>query len=162
MSLLDWQFIIAILLSMAPVIELRGGMPIAIHYALTHNISILLTFFLIVLANIVVIFIIFFFLDFLHEKFLKFRAYKRFSDFYLSKVRRKADNVEKKMGNWGFFALAIFVGIPLPGTGAWTGTIIAWLLGLERKRSILSIALGVLIAGILVFLATIGILEFIL
>ena len=52
----------------------------------------------------------------------------------------------------GFLALTLFVGIPLPGTGAWTGCLIAWILGLNRKKSVLSITLGVVIASILVIL----------
>ena len=57
----------------------------------------------------------------------------------------------------GFLALVLFVAVPLPGTGAWTGCLASWLLGLERKKSILAIACGVLIAGIYVLLGTMGI-----
>ncbi len=64
--------------------------------------------------------------------------------------------LEPQMNKYGYLALAIFVGIPLPITGAWTGTLIAWLLDLNRKKSFIAIASGVIIAGVLVTLATLG------
>jgi uncharacterized membrane protein len=143
----------AVLLSILPVSELRGG----IIYAVLLGVNPFIAFFICTLANILVIFFIFFFLDFLHKKFLKIGIYKRFFNFYLRKTRKKVDKFEKNYSTYGFLALTIFVAIPLPATGAWTGVLIAWLLGLDRKKSILAIALGVLIAGILLLLAGLGI-----
>ena len=71
------------------------------------------------------------------------------------------DKFEKKYKAWGFLALTFFVAIPLPGTGAWTGCLLSWLLDLERKKSILAISLGVLIAGIFILFGTIGFMEII-
>jgi uncharacterized membrane protein len=153
------QLILAIILSFLPISELRGGMPLAITYALKNSIQIFPIFLLIVFSNILAIFVLFFFLDFLNDKLLKIKAYKKFFDYYLEKTRKKADKLNKKMSSLGYFALAIFVAIPLPMTGAWTGTFIAWFLGLERKKSILAIALGVLIAGLIVLFATLGIIK---
>jgi uncharacterized membrane protein len=63
------------------------------------------------------------------------------------------------MKNLGFLALALFVAIPLPMTGAWTGALIAWLLGLKRWKSFIAIAFGVIIAGILVTLISVGLIN---
>jgi len=157
---MDLRIIFYVILSAFPIIELRGGLPLAINYAIENNIPISLVFFLIVLANILVIFFIFYFLDNLHKTFLKFNFYKKFFEFYLSKLQKKIDKFEKKYSTLGFLALILFVAIPFPGTGAWTGSILSWILGLDRKKSIFSIAIGVIIAGILVFLMTLGFLMF--
>lgn len=151
------QLILAVILSVLPVVELRGGLPVAINYALNNNISVWPVFFLIVLANIFVIFLIFLFLDFLHSSFMKIRAYRDTFDFFLERARKKAKKVEKDMKNYGYLALAIFVAIPLPLTGAWTGCLIAWILGLERKKSILAISAGVFAAGIVILIASLGV-----
>lgn len=143
----------AVLLSVLPVSELRGG----ILYAVLSGINPFAAFFVCVLANIIIIFFIFFFLDFLHESFLKIEVYRKIFDFYIKSLRKKVDKFERQFSAYGFLALTIFVAIPLPATGAWTGSIIAWLLGLERKKSIFAIALGVLIAGVIVLLASLGI-----
>lgn len=152
------QLILAAILSMLPISELRGAIPVALDYTLKNNISILPIFLLIILLNILVIFIILFFLDYIHKHLLKVRVYERAFGSVLRKFQKKVDNLEKSFGNYGFLALTIFVAIPLPATGAWSGTLIAWLLGLDRKKSILSIALGVIIAGVIVLLASLGIL----
>jgi uncharacterized membrane protein len=153
---MDWNIIFYILLSMLPIIELRGGLPLAINYAIENNLSVSSIFLLIVLSNILVIFFVFYFLDNLNKIFLKFNFYKKFFNFYVGKMQRKIDKFEDKYSALGFLALMIFVAIPLPGTGAWTGCFISWILGLDRKKSIFSIAAGVLIAGVLMLLATLG------
>ena len=153
---MDLSIIFYIIISALTIVELRGGMPLAINYAIENNLPISLVFFLIVLTNILVIFFVFYFLDNLNEIFLKFSPYKKFFNFYVSKMQKKIDKFENKYSALGFLALMIFVAIPLPGTGAWTGCFVSWILGLDRKKSIFSIAVGVLIAGILVLLATLG------
>ncbi len=139
-----------------PITELRIGLPMAIVYAIEHNIPIVFIFSLIVLLNILVIFFIFFFLDNFHHLFLNFKFYRKFFEGYVKKFQKKVDKFEKKFQNLGFFALVLFVAIPLPGTGAWTGCLVSWLLGLDRKKSILAIALGVLIAGSFILVGTLG------
>jgi uncharacterized membrane protein len=153
---MDFAILFYIIISMLPVIELRGGLPLAINYALNNNLPVSLIFLLIVLSNILVIFFVFYFLDNLNKRLLKFPCYKKFFNFYVGKMQKKVDKFEKKYSALGFFALIFLVAIPLPGTGAWTGSFVSWFLGLDRKKSIFSIALGVLIAGILVLLTTLG------
>lgn len=156
---MDFRIIYAIILSMLPISELRGGLPLAIVYANQHNIPVALVFSLIVLANILVIFFVFYFLDNIHHLLLRIKSYKKFFEFYISKIQKKVDKFEKKYSAMGFLALTLFVAVPLPATGAWSGVLIAWLLDLDRKKSILSIALGVAIAGVLVLIGTLGFLK---
>lgn len=153
---MDLKLIYALILTIMPVTELRAGLPIAVVYAIEHNIPIMLIFSLVVLLNILVIFFIFYFLDNLHKIFMNLKFYRKFFEAYLKRFQKKVDIFEKKYETLGFLALVLFVAIPLPGTGAWTGCLASWLLGLNRKKSILAIALGVLIAGIFVLLATLG------
>lgn len=157
--MVDLRLIYSLILSILPISELRGGLPLAIIYANEHSIPLYFIFPLIVMANILAIFLAFFFLDNLHHLFLKNRVYKKIFDSYLKRIQKKIDKFEAKYSALGFLALTIFVAIPLPGTGAWTGCIISWFLDLDRKKSILSIALGVVIAGILMLLGTLGFLN---
>ncbi|MAH43476.1 ligand-binding protein SH3 [archaeon] len=154
---MDFQIIIGLLLTILPIFELRGGLPVIVEYAVRNNVSIWPWFILVLILNIFIIFFIFWFLDTLHERLMNTRFYRKIMDRYLSKIRKKADKLEKKMDNLGFLALALFVAVPLPGTGAWTGTLVAWVLGLERWKSFLAIALGVSIAGLIILFASLGI-----
>lgn len=145
-----------ILLSILPVSELRGGMS----YAILNGMNPISAFFISVLSNIFIVFFIFFFLDFIHDSFMKLKFYRRIFGYFHERAKKKAENVKKNMLAIGYFALVLFVAIPLPVTGAWTGTLIAWILGLERKKSILAISLGVIISGIVVFTILRGIISF--
>ncbi|MFH1326740.1 MAG: small multi-drug export protein [archaeon] len=156
---MDLKLVYALILTVMPITELRVGMPVAIVYAVENNVPLYLMFGLIVLLNILLILFIFFFLDNLHKFFMKISLYKKFFEFCFKRIRRKIENFNKNYKTIGFFALVLFVAIPLPGTGAWTGCLVSWVLGLERKKSILSIALGVLIAGTIIFLASLGFME---
>lgn len=140
-----------ILLSLLPISELRGAIPIGIAAGM-KPFSVFLTA---VIANSLVIPIVFFFLDTLHRHFYKIRYYQALFDKYIERTRKK---FEKHAGSkWEFAALCIFVAVPLPMTGAYTGTVVAWLFNLDRKKSYLSLALGVLGAGIIVTLVSIGV-----
>ena len=156
---MDLRIFWALILSILPISELRGGLPLAIIYARENSVPIALVFSLVVMLNILAIFLAFFFLDRFHHLFLKMKFYRRFFDKYLERFQRKIDKFEKKYSAIGFLALSLFVAIPLPATGAWSGVLISWLLDLDRKKSVLSIALGVIIAGVLVLLGTLGFLS---
>ena len=141
-------WILTIIGTLLPVLELRWGIP----YAILNNINPLSAFFVCVIINILIIPIIFFFLDYINQYALKIKPWNRFFNYYLT---RKVDKVKKKYETLGFFVLFLFVAIPFPGTGAYTGTLLAWFFKLPRKRSIITIALGVLFAGIITTLLTI-------
>jgi len=87
---------------------------------------------------------------------MNFKPYRSVMSRVLRRIRRKSDRVEKQVGGVGYIALAALVAIPLPGTGAWTGALIAWMLGLSRWKSFIAIAAGVVIAGFIVLLASLG------
>ena len=153
------KFLLSLLLTITPLIELRGGLPLAIISAKEIGIPIFIMFLLVVLINILLIFAIFWFLDNLHELFMKIKLYRILFGFALKRIRKKIDKFEAKHESGGFWALVAFVGVPLPLTGAWSGCLLSWVLGIDRKKSIGAIALGVLIAGILILAGTLGVIS---
>jgi uncharacterized membrane protein len=153
---MDPQLIIGLLLSVLPVFEIRGGLPLIVDYALREGISIWPYFFMALTLNILVIFLIFLFLDFLHESFMNLRTYRHVIGKVLKRVHKKAEKVGKKFEELEYISLFLFVSIPLPGSGAWSGALISWILGLDRKKSFVAIALGVAMSGLLVLLLSLG------
>jgi uncharacterized membrane protein len=158
---MELELLLGLLLTILPVTELRVGLPLVLDYVLKNSFPIWPFFILVILLNILVIFVIFFFLDFLHEKLMSIEFYKKSVAPILGIMHRKAKRFEKKFESMDFWALLLLVAIPLPGTGAWTGVFIAWILGLDRKKSIFSIGAGVVIAGIIVLVGSLGLLSYI-
>lgn len=156
---MDLRFFYSIILTILPVTELRAGLPLAITFAIDNNIPVFLISSTIILINILLIFFIFYFLDNIHIKLMNLGFYKRTYKKFLKRFQKKVDKIEKKYNSLGFIALVLFVSVPFPGTGAWSGSLVSWILGLERKKSILAISIGVTIAGILVILGTSGIIK---
>lgn len=150
------KLLYALIATILPGIELRGGMPLAIIYARESGVDLGLIFFLVVLLNILLIFFVFYFLDEIHCVLTNFKFYRRISKNYFNKIRNKTDKFEKRHNKLGFLALVLFVSIPLPGTGVWSGGLLSWLIGLDRRKSVLSMSLGVLISGTLVLIGTLG------
>ena len=148
------EYLIAVLLSMAPFSELRGG----IAYGLSAGGDVFWIVLLCILANILAIFVVFFFLDYVNKFFLRFSWYKWLFDKFLLRARKK---VEKKVGSkWEYWALFFLVAIPLPTTGAYTGCLASWAFQLDRRKSVKAITLGVISAGIITTLLTLGVLNF--
>lgn len=84
---------------------------------------------------------------------------KTFGPFF-TKYEKKLQSKSEAVKKYGFFALTMFVGIPVPGTGAWSGSLVATILGFDFKRGLLSIFLGVVLAGVILTLASYGMLGF--
>lgn len=147
--------IITLLISMLPISELRGAIPVAIG---VYDMSVISAFFWAVLGNIIPIIFILWGLDLLINKFLIHRIYffNRFFTWLFERTRR---NHSRKFERFKEFALVILVAIPLPLTGAWTGALAAFVFGIPIKRAFPLIILGVLIAGLIVTLVTIGIIS---
>lgn len=141
-----------VIIAMLPVAELRGSIPIAISI---YNLNPALAYVLSVAGNIIPAILIIWFLGpvsgFLIDRSAVF---KKFFDWLFSKTRHKFSGKYKK---WGELALVIFVAIPLPMTGVWTGSVAAFLFGIPKKKSLVLMTLGAMIAGLIVTLATLGI-----
>ncbi|MBR9701630.1 small multi-drug export protein [Candidatus Pacearchaeota archaeon] len=157
---MDLRLLYALILTVLPVTELRVGLPLGVVYAIDNGIPVIFAFLPIVLVNIILIFFVFYFLDHLHSVFMRVGIYKRLFEKYLGVFQKRVDKFKGNYSSLGFLALVLFVGVPLPGTGAWSGCLVSWLLGLDRKKSILAISAGILIAGILILLGTLGVINF--
>jgi len=138
-----------LLATVSPISELRGGIPLGISFGLDP----LFTFFIAVIANILIFFPIFFALRLFYDKLL---SRIPLSDKYLDNLRKRGKPIVEKYGFWG---LTLFVAIPLPITGAYTGTILAWLVGMSWKKAFPAVGLGVIVAGIVVLLITLGVIS---
>ena len=132
----------AALISMVPIIELRGGLPYAIVIA---NISPWIAFPLCIAANLLPIPFILWFITPIFNWMKTTRLFRPIAE----KLEKKAMNKSDKLEKGYFWGLLLFVGIPLPGTGAWTGALLATLLNVPKKKSIPAIALGVCLAAVL-------------
>ena len=155
MILLDyiWVFII----SMIPVIELRGAIPVGIGMGL----PLFPTYIVCIIGNMLPVPIIYLFA----RKVLLWGKDKkltgRFFTWILGKGEKAGEKIQNTAGVGAFIGLMIFVAIPLPGTGAWTGTLAASILNMKFKSSIIAVMLGVLIAGIIMLLVSVGVFSFI-
>ena len=154
---MDIQILIGLLFTISPVFELRAGLPIIIEYVLRNGLPIWPYFLLVLVVNILMIFVIFLFFDFVHEALMGIRWYRAVVGRVLRRLQRKVEKIKDDMDKWGYFALMFFIAIPLPGTGVWTGTMVAWAMGLDRWRSFAAIAAGTVIAGLLVLLISLGV-----
>ena len=148
------KYLTVFLISMVPIVELRGAMPTAMAMDLPFFPALAVC----VLGNMLPVPIIYFFA----RKVLIWGANKKyigkFFTFFLVKGEHAGQRLVKTTGRGGLFiALMLFVGIPIPGTGAWTGTLGASFLDMGFKSTVLSVCLGVVIAGIIMALASTGV-----
>jgi uncharacterized membrane protein len=143
------------LTAMTPIGELRASIPLGL--TILHQ-PWFLVFVVSVVGNMIPpIFILWLFPKFSAWLMSHSKLMNRFFNWLFERTRKKAhDKIEK----YGDLALIIFVAIPLPNTGAWTGTLAAWLFGIPPKRALPNILYGVIIAGIIVTLITTGLINF--
>lgn len=142
--------VVIFIVSMLPILELRGGMLAAT----LLNIEFTRAFIICILGNMLPIPFVLLFLEFVFSLLRKWNFTKKIVDWFEKKVLSKRAQIDK----YGYLGLLLFVGIPLPGTGAWTGSALAILLGLNRKKSFIYIALGVLLAAIIMSVVSYGVL----
>ena len=143
------EIALVILWTLIPVSELRGGIPLGVSLGLDP----LLVFLVAIIANALLFFPIFFGLRLFYDKFLsRFQLFNR----YLENVRKRG---KPKVDKYGFWGLTLLVAIPLPVTGVYTATFLGWLLGMDWKKAFPAIGLGVVIAGTIVLLVTLGVIE---
>ena len=145
-----WVFLI----SMVPIIELRGAIPVAVGMGL----PLIPSYIICIIGNMLPVPFIYFFA----RKVLIWGSDKpvigKFFTFCLEKGEKGGKKLQAKAGRGLFVALLLFVGIPLPGTGAWTGTLAASLLDMDFKSSVVAVMCGVLLAGVIMSLISNGVL----
>ena len=148
------RYIMVFFISMVPLIELRGAIP----YSQVMGLPLLESYIIAIIGNMLPVPIIYLFA----RKVLEWGADKPviggFFTWCLEKGKHGGEKLQAKAGKGPFVALLLFVGIPLPGTGAWTGTLAASLLDIDFKSSILAVMGGVLLAGVIMGLASVGVL----
>ena len=159
------KYLIIFFISMVPMIELRGAVPVALSPSdMTFfgnlqgmGLPVLPSFLVCIAGNMVPVPIIFFFA----RRVLEWGANKpyigKLFTFCLEKGHKGGQKLHEKAGRGLFLALLLFVGVPLPGTGAWTGTLAASLLDMDFKSSVTAVLLGVLLAGIIMGVASMGV-----
>lgn len=145
------KYILVFLISMVPIVELRGAIPIAESFGL----NIFLYYPIAIIGNMLPVPIIYLFARKVLEWGKDKKIIGKFFTWCLEKGEKGGEKLKNSAGNRGiFWALLIFVGIPLPGTGAWTGTLAASFLKLDFKTSIFAVTIGVLLAGIIMSLGS--------
>ena len=152
------KYLIIFLISMVPIIELRGAMVYAVGYGLPYVPALIIC----VLGNMLPVPFIYFFA----RKVLVWGSDKKYIGklftFFLEKGERAGQKLVQTTGRGGLFlALLLFVGIPIPGTGAWTGTLGASFLNMGFKSTVTAVSLGVVLAGIIMAVLSTGVFSLI-
>ena len=144
------KILMTFLISMVPVIELRGAIPIAVAYGLNYWVAVAVS----IIGNLVPVpFIILF----IRKIFELMRKISKKFDGIVTKLEQRAEKKSDVVRKYAFWGLFILVAIPLPGTGAWTGALVAAMLDMRLKRAFPAIALGVLGAAAIVTFVTYGV-----
>lgn len=153
LSLSFGKELIVFIISMMPILELRGGLIAASLLGLSPIESYLIS----IIGNLIPVPFILFLINRILKAMEKsrFKVFNNFYSFLHKKIQKHKTSIEK----YGFWGLVLFVGIPLPGTGAWTGTMIASFLEMDRKKSFFAIILGMLMASIIMMIVSFGILS---
>ncbi|MBE6108401.1 MAG: small multidrug export protein [Erysipelotrichaceae bacterium] len=146
------KYLLVFFISMVPLIELRGAIP----YAVLFNLPLVPSYVIAVIGNMIPVPIIFFFA----RKVLLWGMDKPviggFFTWCVRKGERGGEKLKEKAGRGLYWALLLFVGIPLPGTGAWTGTLAASFLNMDFKKSVLAVMGGVVLAGLIMGAGSLG------
>ena len=152
------KYLAVFLISMVPIVELRGAMPFAVGMGLPYIPALIVC----VIGNMIPVPFIYFFA----RKVLVWGKDKQYIGkiftFFLEKGEKAGQKLVHTAGRGGLFiALMLFVGIPLPGTGAWTGTLGASFLNMGMKSTALAVSLGVIMAGVIMAFASAGVFSII-
>lgn len=147
-----WIFLI----SMVPIVELRGAIPIS----QTAGLPLVPSYVACITGNILPVPFIYLFARNVLEWGAEKPLIGKFFGFCLSKGEKGGKKLQEKAGRGLFLALLLFVGIPLPGTGAWTGTLAASILDMDFKSSVIAVMLGVLLAGLIMGVASVAAIGF--
>jgi uncharacterized membrane protein len=140
-----YDLVITALLSLLPISELRGSIP----YAVLKNVNPFFAYFYCVFFNCLAAHVVYIFLSTIHKFLVRFKWYKYYFEKFIIRARNKVKNGIDK---YGYLGIMLFVALPLPVTGAYTATIGAWVLGMEKRKTFFAVYAGVAIAGIIVSL----------
>lgn len=146
------KYLTIFLMSMVPILELRGAIPYSVGFGLPSIPS----FIVCVIGNMIPVPFIYWFARRVLEWGKDKRFIGKFFTWCLVKGEHGGQKLMAKSGTGVYIALLLFVGIPLPGTGAWTGTLAASFLELDWKKSVIMVMLGVIMAGVIMYLGSIG------
>ena len=150
------KILLVFLISMVPLIELRGAIPIAVGMGVELPEWAILT--IAIIGNMIPVPFIYWFarkvLEWGSKK--KWAPFKKFCDFCLKKGEKAGNKLLAKVKGGAYWALYLFVAIPIPGTGAWTGTLAASILKLDFKKTVLAVLAGVLTAGLIMLAISLG------
>ncbi len=151
-----------VLVTFIPLLELRASIPLGILsggtkiFGLTlqgFGLNFILVFIVCVISNIILGILVYFFLDKFVKHLIGFRLFAKYYNRKLKKTQRK---IEPYVRKYGTFGVSLFIGLPLPGSGSYTGALGAYLLGLDYKKFIIANIIGVVIAGIIVTILTLA------
>ena len=140
-------YLIVFLISMIPILELRGGILAASSFLCLNPIK---SFIVCIIGNIIPIPFILWFITPIFDRLKKTKSLSKIVHKLESKAHQKKDQIERLK----YIGLFLFVGIPLPGTGAWTGSLIAALLDMDKKKSLVAATCGVILAGIIMMITS--------
>lgn len=147
------KYLVVFLCSMIPLVELRGAIPVSQGYGL----PVIPSFAVCIIGNMIPVPFIYLFA----RRFLEWGQDRKFiggiCSFFLVKGKRGGEKLQSKAGRGLFVALFLFVGLPLPGTGAWTGTLAASCLGMSFRETVLAVIAGVLCAGLIMMALSLGV-----
>lgn len=146
------KYLICFLVSMVPIVELRGAIPISQGMQL----PLLQSYIICVIGNMLPVPVIYFFARRVLEWGADKKYIGKFFTFCIEKGHKGGEKLKQKAGNGLFIALLLFVGIPVPGTGAWTGTLAASILDMDFKSTVAAVMLGVLLAGIIMMIVSLA------
>lgn len=147
------KYLYIFLISMVPLVELRGSIIVSQGFQL----PLLQSYIVCVIGNMLPVPVIYFFARKVLEWGKDKKYIGKFFTFCIEKGHKGGEKLKEKAGRGLFVALLLFVGIPLPGTGAWTGTLAASFLDMGFKKSVIAVLLGVLLAGVIMGIASAGV-----
>ncbi len=147
------KYLYIFLISMVPLVELRGSIIVSQGFQL----PLLQSYIVCVIGNMLPVPVIYLFARKVLEWGKDKKYIGKFFTFCIEKGHKGGEKLKEKAGRGLFVALLLFVGIPLPGTGAWTGTLAASFLDMGFKKSVIAVLLGVLLAGVIMGIASAGV-----
>ena len=143
------KYLVTFILGMCPIIEIRGAIPVGVGMGLSYFEAFLIGF----IGNIIPIYFIVKYIGPIFDFLRKFKIFDKIIDWASNKATKKIEE-SKKLQNFTALGLFLFVAIPIPGTGAWVGSLIANFLHVPFKKAVIPLVLGVITAGSIILLAT--------